>query len=66
MTDIELAADYDGISGKFKYRGSFPLVLEPCNYLVDRIKLKKEVHYVSIHGGIDGNVQISILNPFKQ
>jgi hypothetical protein len=66
MTDIELAADYEGISGKFKYRGSFPIILEPCKYLMDRIKLKKDMHYVSIHGGNDGKVQLSILDPFKQ
>jgi hypothetical protein len=59
MTDIEVAGNYEGIGGKFKFRGSFPIIMESCQYLMDRIKLDKTMYYISVHGSTDGKVEMS-------
>jgi hypothetical protein len=59
MTELDLEGEYDGILGKFKYRGSFPRVLNPCQHLVDKIKLKKNLYYIGFHGHQDGTLHMT-------
>ena len=59
MTEIDVAGEYEGIRGKFKYRGSFPLTLESCHHMIDRIKMKNTMCYVDIHGSHDGTVHMT-------
>jgi hypothetical protein len=59
MTELDVAGEYEGIVGKFKYRGSYPLVLDSCQHLVDKIKLKKDPCYISLHGSHDGTLHVT-------
>lgn len=59
MTEIEIEGEYQGVKGKFKWRGSFPLVLESCQHMIDKNKIKGKLVYLGFHGGEDGKPHIS-------
>ncbi|MGI0022488.1 MAG: hypothetical protein ACRD9Q_06470 [Nitrososphaeraceae archaeon] len=58
MGEIEVAGEYGGIGGKFKRVSSYPVVLQPCEHLVDMKKIDKTDVFLSFHGGNDGSVTI--------
>lgn len=61
MPDIDIGGEYEGVAGKFKWRGSFPVIISPCDHLIDKITLKKIPIYIMLHGGSDGKPQMSCI-----
>jgi len=58
---IEIAGDFKGTTGKFKFRSSFPVVLPQCDHLIDKSKINKVPVYVVLHGDRDGKPNITYL-----
>lgn len=57
----EIEGYVDGIGGRYKSVAKAPIILRPCEHLVEKEgRIRKEI--VTVHGNADGSIKV---NRFK-